>query len=472
MDKNILWIRNDLRIKNNTALVKAVEDSLSNERELSIIFHMNPDQFKTGSYSHDYFFSALNKFYTYLLSIDVDIFFLYGDIEKSFNNFFDNFSDIKSIFINESERGYGGYRDTIVRNIAKKKGINFITLFDKHIHSAREVLKSDGSFYKVFTPYFNKWFYLDKPVEKEIDINKLKKVFRRLDAVGELNKFKDILKKRVTNFDNICGEKLALDKLKEFVTDKLYDYESKRDYPILDNTSHMSRFLTTGEISIKTVYSLINNEDDSKGKNTFIKELAWRDFYNMIYHANKNQKNLELNENYRNLDWKYNAEYFECWKAGRTGFPIVDAAMRQLKNTGFMHNRLRMVVASFLVKDLLIDWRKGEEYFSNMLIDYDSASNIGGWQWAASVGTDASPYFRVFNPTTQGKKFDKEGKFIREYVPELRSVSSKYIHEPNKYKEKIYKECGIKVGCDYPEPIVDHKMQRLKAIDMFRTYSI
>ncbi len=470
--RNILWIRNDLRLTDNTALIRAVNDAYINKRDLSIIFHINTDQLKPGEYSHDYFFSALNKLYLNLQKIDLDIFFLYGNVEESFNKFFDEFDDVYGIFLNKFERGYGFLRDNIVKDICFHKNVNFHSFFDKHIHSAEEVLKSDGSHYKVYTPYFNRWFYLDKPLEEKLDMGKLKQVFRKIDARGELAEFHNILNSRETNFEDICGESLAIEMLEKFVEDKLYSYDTNRDYPFLMNTSQMSHFMATGQISIRTVYSYVHSQEDSVGKHTFIRELAWRDFYNMIYHYNTDQKNLEINKNYRNLDWQYDEEQFHAWKEGKTGFPLIDAGMRQLKKTGLMHNRLRMIVASFLVKDLLIDWRRGEDYFSRMLIDYDSASNIGGWQWAASVGTDASPYFRVFNPITQGKKFDKKGDFIRKFVKELESVPGKYIHEPYKYKERIEKECGIVIGRDYPEPIVSHKEQRQKAIDMFRTYTV
>lgn len=188
----------------------------------------------------------------------------------------------------------------------------------------------------------------------------------------------------------------------------------------------------------------------------------------MIYHFYPKQKDEEIIEKYRNIRWEYDESRIEKWKEGKTGFPIVDAAMRQLKTEGWMHNRLRMIVASFFTKDLLMDWRIGEKYFSEMLIDYDSASNIGGWQWAASVGTDAVPYFRIFNPNVQGKRFDPEGSFIKKYVEELRNIPAKYIQEPFKYAQQIRKECGIDIERIYDEPIVNHKEQRLRAIELFQ----
>ena len=198
-----------------------------------------------------------------------------------------------------------------------------------------------------------------------------------------------------------------------------------------------------------------------------MKELAWRDFYNMIYHFYPDQQNVEINSKYRKIAWRYDEENIMKWKEGHTGFPIVDAAMRQLAEEGWIHNRLRMIAASFLVKDLLIDWRIGERFFSEMLIDYDPASNIGGWQWVSSVGTDAVPYFRIFNPTTQSRKFDPEGEYIRKYVRELEAIPKEYIHEPYRYRKQISDKCGIDIEKIYDKPVVDHRIQRLRALEMF-----
>lgn len=206
-------------------------------------------------------------------------------------------------------------------------------------------------------------------------------------------------------------------------------YEQQRDLPKLNITSHLSRCLRTGEISVRTIWKALQETSTSKGKAAFEKELCWRDFYHMIYVAFLNEKEESIQENYRNIEWENNRELFKKWQKGQTGYPIIDAAMRQLTQTGWMHNRLRMITASFLTKDLLIDWRWGGKYFQQMLHDYDPASNIGGWQWAASTGTDAVPYFRIFNPTIQSEKFDQDGNFIREFVPELRALPPKWIHQ-------------------------------------------
>lgn len=265
----------------------------------------------------------------------------------------------------------------------------------------------------------------------------------------------------------MLGEEAANTRLKNFIKRDLAEYAKARDIPDLDQTSHLSRYLRTGEISIRTVWQALQQTKPTEGRAIFEKELCWRDFYNMIYVSFPNQKNEPIQENYRFIEWENNREFFKQWQEGKTGYPLVDAAMRQLKETGWMHNRLRMITASFLTKDLLIDWRYGEKYFQQMLIDYDPASNIGGWQWAASTGTDAVPYFRIFNPTTQSEKFDPSGKFIRKYVEELSNLPDKFIHQPEKMSEDQQKEHNLILGDDYPLPIVDHKERRKLAISRY-----
>jgi deoxyribodipyrimidine photo-lyase len=189
----------------------------------------------------------------------------------------------------------------------------------------------------------------------------------------------------------------------------------------------------------------------------------------MIYTNSPRQKKEPIQEQFRFIKWQNNKELFEKWQTGKTGFPIVDAAMRQLNETGWMHNRLRMITASFLTKDLLIDWRWGEKYFQQKLIDYDPASNIGGWQWAASTGTDAVPYFRIFNPTTQSQKFDSKGAFIREFIPELKNVPDKLIHQPEKMTKEEQEQYGVILDKDYPSPLVNHKERRKKALSLYES---
>lgn len=458
--KNIFWLRNDLRLEDNTALNKAIEISYEEKKNLLLIFHINTEQVKERTYSNDYFFSALNVFYKQIKNLGSDILFLYGEPENAFKEFLKTHKDIEKVFFNVSERGYGLIRDEKVSAIFEENNIEVFRYFDKHIHSAGSVLTGDNKNYKVFTPYFNKWSTLAKGRVLKFEKDKYKKIMYKDFSNPYKIKLEEILKNRFKNFEDICGEEKALKDFNDFVEDGLVDYIENRDNVVLDSNSRMSKYLSTGQISVRKMYERLLYADFSKGKEAYIRQLAWRDFYNMIYSEHPAQEKQEIIEKYRGISWNRDKYLFNIWKLGLTGYPIVDAAMRNLRATGTMHNRLRMIVASFLIKDLLIDWRMGEEYFKEMLIDYDSASNIGSWQWAASTGTDACPYFRIFNPTTQSKKFDEYGEYIKEWIPELKEVESKYIHEPTKYKNKIK-------NLTYPEAIVVHKEQRLKALDMY-----
>jgi deoxyribodipyrimidine photo-lyase len=247
---------------------------------------------------------------------------------------------------------------------------------------------------------------------------------------------------------------------------RMHGYVDARNYPALRGVSYLSVHLRFGTISIRT---LVNGalEQTGEGAQTWLSELIWRDFYFSILYQFPHVVDHAFRREFDRLGFTNREDHFVAWCEGRTGYPLVDAAMRQLNNTGYMHNRLRMLTASFLVKDLQVDWRWGERYFAERLNDFDLAANNGGWQWAASTGNDAQPWFRVFNPVLQSRKFDAQGKFIRRYVPELAGVNGKQIHEPWLLSESEQRACGVAVGEDYPRPIVDHATARQQALRMF-----
>jgi deoxyribodipyrimidine photo-lyase len=253
------------------------------------------------------------------------------------------------------------------------------------------------------------------------------------------------------------GSKAAFERLKNFI--KIVDrYDEYRDIPSVEGTSGLSVHLRFGTISIRELIRQ-SLKKRNKGSQTWLSELIWRDFYFMILDQFPHVVNGAFKTEYDKIQWPGREEHFEAWCDGKTGYPIVDAAMRHFNKTGWMHNRLRMIVASFLVKDLLIDWRKGESYFARYLLDYDLSANNGGWQWCASTGCDAQPYFRIFNPVAQSKKFDPNGEFIRANVEELKDVSSKKIHEPM--------ESDLFSAQSYLAPIVNHSTQRNLALKLF-----
>lgn len=471
MSKTIMWFRKDLRLDDNTAFNKMLEDSHDTE-ELICLFQLNPLQFLEDSYNHDAFFYTLSTFYEHAKANNIELHFLYGNVEEKFADLKNAFQDWNTVYFNKDERGFGRERDQIMTTFFEKNQIQVCSFQDSHIHGVEEIKKPTGESYKVFTPYFRKWLTMPKRMYQRTTKSdrSFKKLKHPLFDEGKKH-FNQIVEKIKLPFDYECGEVAAEAYLKEFIKSHLHNYQKGRDYPFSNQTSKLSRFLRTGELSIRKVWYALNAEPDSDGRQTFISELCWRDFYNMIYFENPHQKSQEIKEQYRQLQWSYNQKSFDLWKEGQTGYPIVDAGMRQLNQTGWMHNRLRMIVASFLTKDLMIDWRLGEEYFQQKLIDYDAASNIGGWQWAASTGTDAVPYFRVFNPTIQGERFDYYGDFIRQFIPELKNVPNEYIHEPSKMPEELQESIATFIGEDYPNPIVDHRKIRAEILAFFKTSS-
>jgi len=468
---NLLWTRNDLRIEDNTALINAIEDSIKYDENLLIIFYIDPNQLKIGQKSHNYFFKSVDNFYNSLRKLGLDMFFLYGDLEKSFKKLIDNFPDISRVYYNCDEVGYGYRRDQKVIALFRDASIKCLGFMDKHLHQAKEIMTTNNTNYKVFTPYYSKWKDRTKNAELILDFSKIKMInykdHRNKDSYAK-GKYLEILKDIKEDFDGFIGEKCAKRILSDFIEERLSEYDKTRDYPYLKSASHISNFLTTGQLSIRTVYISVNEAEETQGKEVYKRELAWRDFFNMVFYFYPNQNEEPLNDKYRELNWVNDENYIDAWTKGRTGFPIVDAAMRQLNSEGYIHNRLRMIVASFLVKDLLADWRIGEKYFSDKLIDYDSSSNIGNWQWVASVGFDAVPYFRIFNPISQSIRYDKEGIFIKKYVKELADLPYPYIHQPYKYKDKIKSEFNIDIEKIYPKPLIDHNIQRQKAIELFK----
>lgn len=471
MSKTIMWFRKDLRLDDNTALSKMIEDSEATD-ELICLFQLNPLQFIENSYNHDAFFQSLGTFYEHAKTNNIGLHFVYGDVEENFTALKKTYPDWNKIYFNKDERGFGRERDQKMITFFENHQIQVHSFQDSHLHGVQEIKKPNGESYKVFTPYFRKWLTMPKrPYERTKNKNRsFAKLTHPLFKEGE-KQFRQIIENIKLPFDYESGEAAAEECLKEFIKNHLHEYQKMRDFPSSDQTSKLSKFLRTGELSIRKVWHALNAEPDSDGRQTFISELCWRDFYNMIYYENPKQKTQEIKEQYRQLSWSYNQEFFERWKNGQTGFPIVDAGMRQLNQTGWMHNRLRMIVASFLTKDLMIDWQMGERYFQEKLIDYDAASNIGGWQWAASTGTDAVPYFRIFNPTTQGEKFDPQGEFIRQFVPELKDVPNKYIHEPSKMPADIQQSIDVSIGKEYPTQIVDHSKIRAEILTFFKESS-
>lgn len=358
------------------------------------------------------------------------------------------------------------------RSIQQEEALCDLDAFDVHIshdyllQKPGTVLTDGGSPYKVFTPFYKSSASKpspDTPAPAPADVNYYSPQpdsdTDATDALLPSLDWADAFPEYWTP-----GEEGALTLLDD-AKDKVAAYESERDRPSCDGTSRLSPHLHFGEISVRQAYHALKSRSKSE---PIIRQLYWRDFSYHLLAEHPHLPEKPLREEFENFPWVEDDEHLERWQKGMTGYPIVDAGMRQLWHSGWMHNRVRMIVASFLVKHLLIPWQHGANWFLDTLLDADLANNSAGWQWVAGCGTDAAPYFRVFNPMLQGEKFDPDGDYVRRWVPELKKMPSKFIHEPWKAGDDIQKECGVIIGDDYPEPIVEHKAARQRALDAYQ----
>lgn len=362
----------------------------------------------------------------------------------------------------------GLHRDARLKKRLSEIGVNLVLWPDRVMREANEVLTKTGSPYKVFTPYKREWLRGADDVPRPVSLPRQMRSVPMADGSVPLAALDW---EKETGGDDARSAERAL---RVFLNNGAAQYKARRDLPAIEGTSRLSPHLSVGTISIRRVYWAIRGAADRvapsarTGYATFISELIWREFYYQILAHFPHVLETAFREEFRDLRWSENAQHFIRWKEGKTGYPIVDAAMRQLLQEGWMHNRARMIVASFLTKDLHISWQRGEQHFFRHLADADLASNNGGWQWAAGTGTDASPWFRIFNPVLQAKKFDPDGDYVRRYVPELRAVPASHIHQPWSMNRQDQVASGCSIGKQYPRPLVDHNEQRAKTIMLYK----
>nr|WP_318384970.1 deoxyribodipyrimidine photo-lyase [uncultured Enterobacter sp.] len=459
MTTHLVWFRADLRANDNLALAAACRDK---HATVLALFIATPRQWKIHEMAPRqaaYISSHLNSLQQTLASLhiplifkEVDDFAASADVVKSVCEA----HDVTHLFYNYqyeiNERKRDAYIEKSLPDVA------FQGFDDSVMLAPGSVMTGGHQMYKVFTPFKNAFL---KRLREDLPECVVAPKMRESGAADE-KPHAVTLNYPQQDFDaNLfpADEKAAIARLREFCQQGAGEYEARRDFPSIDGTSRLSAALAMGALSPRQcLHRLLKEQPDALGGgagSVWLNELIWREFYRhlMTYHPElcKHRPFIQWTER---VQWQDNAAHLQAWQEGNTGYPIVDAAMRQMNKTGWMHNRLRMITASFLVKDLLIDWRAGERYFISQLIDGDLAANNGGWQWAASTGNDSAPYFRIFNPTTQGEKFDKEGDFIRQWVSELADVPVKSLHDPWGWADKQ----GVTLN--YPRPIVDHKQAR------------
>jgi deoxyribodipyrimidine photo-lyase len=423
---NIFWFRRDLRLEDNVGLFHA----LNGETPVLPVFIFDDrilSQLPKDDARVTFIHQQLEKIQQQLSAIGKSLALFHGNPQEVFKKII-SVNKIQAVFTNHDYEPYARKRDLELFQLFKEYNIEFKTSKDQVIFEKSEVVKDDGSPYVVYTPYSNKWldrfnktqliFYKSEELLHNIALHNYP--FLSLEAIG----FKASSIK-VTPFD--------------ISTNLIDNYEATRNFPAQNKTSYLGIYLRFGAVSIR---KMVSTAIQSKN-NTFLKELIWREFFMQILWHFPHTANSSFRPKYDTIQWDNNEILFKKWCEGKTGYPFVDAGMRELNATGHMHNRVRMIVASFLCKHLLIDWRWGETYFATKLLDYEQASNVGNWQWACGSGVDAAPYFRIFNPTEQIKKFDKDLIYIKKWIPELNT--------PN-----------------YPNPIVEHKEAREKCLHVYK----
>lgn len=424
---NIFWFRRDLRLNDNAGFYRALKSGKP-VLPLFIFDTVILDKLEDKDDSRvTFIYQSLVKMNEELKKSGSAIFIKNTSPKVAYIELLNEF-EIDTVFTNQDYEPYAKERDAAITQILADKGSKFCTYKDQVIFDRKEIMKTDGTPYTVFTPYSRRWkeklndFYLKAyPVEKYLP--NLLQIYLEFPSIQSIGFEISTLPIPDQTYKNVIA-----------------DYAKTRDFPALKGTSRISHHLRFGTISIRELATEANKASEK----TWLNELIWRDFYAMILWHFPYTKDSAYKPAFDKIEWRKSEKDFPAWCEGKTGYPLVDAGMRQLNTIGWMHNRLRMVTASFLSKDLLIDWRLGEHYFSRKLLDYDMASNVGGWQWSTGCGTDAAPYFRIFSPDAQTKRFDANMEYIKEWVPEY--------NDPSKY----------------PEPIVNHNEARERCLSAFK----
>jgi deoxyribodipyrimidine photo-lyase len=460
MVNSIVWFRNDLRITDNAVINYCLE----NKRKVLPIYIYDPST-SLGSASKwwlKHSLISLNK------SLKGNLIVIEGDPNKTLLDLV-NKNGIKEILWNECYSKDDVNQDNEIINILKNHNVRGITFHSCLLKNPQNTLKKDVTPFRVYTPFY-KQQYQDMTYElfdynteeiDYVDCNDNEQISKILDVIIKTEKWHEKLLDQWSP-----GEAGAQEKLKVFLSHGLNGYTEGRNRPDKQHTSMLSPHIRFGEISIREVAKSLENINTEDAE-IFYKELVWREFsYHLLYHF-PHLVNTNLQKKFDPFPWINDQDHLIKWQKGLTGYPIIDAGMRQLWQTGYMHNRVRMIVGSFLVKNLMIHWKYGQEWFWDTLVDADIASNSASWQWVAGTGADAAPYFRIFNPVTQSKKFDPNGDYIKKYIPELKNIPSKYIHLPSEIDNESLVTYGVEIGKNYPGPIVDLSVSERKSIRCF-----
>lgn len=470
--RSLIWFRQDLRVKDNPALINAAKHK--HVLPVYILDESIPDKAKLGGASKWWLHHALVSLNE---SLGGNLLVMHGDPAILIPKLCEE-NDIAAVYWNRMYEPWAIARDTNIKSDLKTRNITVLSSNGSLLWEPMQVLKKDETPYKVFTPYYKNGclnarhprYPESKPKLNFVTTQVTNSSIAMITALNLLPTIKwDTQIKELWN----VSEEGAQQKLARFINEAIEDYDDGRNVPSVSGTSLLSPYLHFGLLSPNQAWYAVHDAYDGsrekKGVFVYLSELGWREFsYYLLFHFDDIQNN-NFNTKFDKFPWQQNQEHLQAWQKGNTGVPIVDAGMRELWQTGYMHNRVRMIVASYLVKNLLIDWREGERWFWDCLLDADSASNSAGWQWVAGSGADASPYFRIFNPILQGEKFDKQGEYVKKYCPELSALGKKFLHKPWEASAEELAEANIVLGEDYPEPIVDLKTTRVRALDAYST---
>lgn len=434
---NVFWFRRDLRLNDNAALYHALKQKIA-VKPIFIFDELILDKLADRADARvGFIFNVLQELKQELKAIGSDLDIYYGKPVEIWNALKKD-PQLAGVYTNRDYEQYAIQRDQQVKMLLDDSSIDFKTFKDHVIFEKGEILKDDGDPYVVFTPYKRRWM---SKLESKSDFENPEESYY-LKSYPTHKYFSNFYKFEASSFvelEDMGFEKSVISIPSTLVARSVIkQYDKNRNFPSINGTSRLGIHFRFGTISIRE-----KARHAQKLNETYLSELVWRDFYSMILQHFPRVEERPFREKYDRIDWRNNEEEFDLWCKGMTGYPIVDAGMRELNATGFMHNRVRMIVASFLTKHLLVDWKWGERYFAEKLLDYDLASNSGGWQWAAGCGTDAAPYFRIFNPYTQADKFDKNRVYIKKWVPEIESSS-------------------------YPNAVVDHKLARERCLAAYK----
>ncbi len=465
-EHSLVWFRADLRVRDNPALAAAADAG----RPVIPVFIHAPEEegaWAPGAASRWWLFHALAELREELERLGLPLVIREGPTLAAIEDIARE-ANVREVFWNRRYEPSAIERDTGIERSLQKAGLqkqhfNAGLLFEPH-----EVANRSGGPFRVFTPFWKHLRSLPVPGPVSVDLDNLPAPVTAVDSLpleslGLLPEIGwDV--EFYSNWKPGLEDAEAL--LREFPDNRIAQYADRRDRPDLEGTSRFSPYLHFGQLGPRQVWQAVHEGGaaDTRGGYDFLRELAWREFaHHLLFHF-PHTPETALNEKYRDFPWQPEPRYLQAWQKGMTGYPIVDAGMRQLWRTGWMHNRVRMITASFLVKHLLQPWQDGARWFWDTLVDADLANNTMGWQWVAGCGADAAPYFRIFNPMLQGAKFDPDGEYVRRYVPELARLPARYIHQPWEASEEILDEAGVRLGDNYPLPVIGHREGRERAL--------